>query len=306
MKLPHFLAYALRTPWAMDPAAMQTYAAILAGAYISRSGPRADIEDESGGGRAIKAGRADQQRVGGGSIAVIPVFGAIVQRASQLGMCEAGTGAAEIGAALDAAINDPAVSQVLMVFDTPGGSVFGIQELGDKIRAARAVKPVVGVADSMAASAGYWLFAQCSEAYVTPGGMVGSIGVYTAHENVAEALKAKGVEVTLVSAGKYKVEGNPFEPLGDEARADTQARVDSYYRMFTQAVSKGRGVPIDQVRNGMGEGRMLLAEDAVKAGMADGVATFDEVVSKMQRSAKPRSTRAAAFAQAQADIAGLS
>lgn len=307
MKHPYFLAYCLRTPWAMDPVAMQTYAAILVNAYTGRAGvePRADIEDEAGAGRSIKAARGEAKRAGDGAIALINVHGAIVQRASQLGPCEGGTGAQEIGNALSAAVADPAVSQVLMNFDTPGGSVFGTSELGDKIRAARAVKPVIGIADSMAASAGYWLLSQCSEAYVTPGGMVGSIGVYTAHEDVSKALEAKGVNITLVSAGKYKVEGNPFEPLSDEARADTQARVDTYYRAFVHAVAKGRGVSVDQVRNGMGEGRVLLADDALKAGMVDGVMSFDDLVAKMQRGSKQRSARAAAFAQAQADIAGL-
>jgi signal peptide peptidase SppA len=304
MKLPYFLAYCLRTPWAMDPAAMQVYAGLLAQAYAAKSaGPMAgeDAHQE----RQPKAARGQQQRAGGG-IAVIPVYGTIVQRAAQLGMCEGGTGAQEIGAALDAAVADSSISQVLLQFDSPGGSVFGIQELGDKIRSLRSQKPIVGHADSMAASAAYWLLSQCSEAYVTPGGMVGSIGVYTAHENVAKALEAQGIEVTLISAGKYKVEGNPFAPLGDEARAETQTQIDSYYRMFTQAVAKGRGVPVDQVRGGMGEGRMLLADAAVSAGMVDGVATFDEVVSKMQRGSRQRGNRAAAFASAQADIQALS
>jgi signal peptide peptidase SppA len=312
MKLPYFLAYCLRTPWAMDPSAMATYAAILARAYGAKAlGPAAadhrdDTQYDANGQPMPKAARGDQQRAGGGNIAVIPVFGPIVQRASQLGMCEAGTGAEEIGAALDAALADSSVSDILMRFDTPGGAVFGIQELGDKIRAARSQKPVVGIADSMAASAGYWLLSQCSESYLTPGGMVGSIGVYTAHQSIADALKNEGVAITLISAGKYKTEGNPFEPLGDEARAETQAMVDTYYRAFTSAVAKGRGVPVDQVRSDMGEGRMLLAEAAVKAGMVDGIRTFADVIAGMRKKGRANSARASALAQAQADIAALS
>jgi len=313
MKLPYFLAYCLRTPWAMDPAAMATYAAILARAYAAKApgimagDHRDDTQYDANGQPMPKAARGDQARAGGDSnIALINVHGPIVQRASNLGMCEAGTGAQEIGAALDAALSDQSVGQILMSFDSPGGSVFGIQELGDKIRSARAQKPIVGIADSMSASAAYWLLSQCGEAYVTPGGMVGSIGVYTAHENVAKALESEGIEITLISAGKYKVEGNPFEPLGDEARAETQAQIDTYYRMFTSAVAKGRGVPVDQVRSGMGEGRMLLAEAAQKAGMVDGVATFGEVVAGMRKKGRSSGARSALLAQAQADILAAS
>lgn len=313
MKLPFFLAYCLRTPWAMDPAAMATYAAILARAYASKAAGvmagdhRDDTQYDANGQPMPKAARGEQARAGGDSnIALINVHGPIVQRASNLGMCEAGTGAQEIAAALDAALADQSVGQILMSFDSPGGSVFGIQELGDKIRSARAQKPIIGIADSMSASAAYWLLSQCGEAYVTPGGMVGSIGVYTAHENVAKALESEGIEITLISAGKYKVEGNPFEPLGDEARAQTQAQIDTYYRMFTSAVAKGRGVPVDQVRSDMGEGRMLLAEAAAKAGMVDGVKTFSDVVAGMRKKGRANSARASAFARAQADIAALS
>jgi len=312
MKLPYFLAYCLRSAWAMDPAAMATYAAILARAYAAKAGGvmagdhRDGTQYDANGQPMPKAARGDQARAGGGNIAVIPVFGPIVQRASQLGMCEAGTGAEEIGAALDAALADSSVSDILMRFDTPGGAVFGIQELGDKIRAARSQKPVVGIADSMAASAGYWLLSQCSESYLTPGGMVGSIGVYTAHQSIADALKNEGVAITLISAGKYKTEGNPFEPLGEEARAETQAMVDTYYRAFTSAVAKGRGVPVDQVRSDMGEGRMLLAEAAVRAGMVDGVRTFADVIAGMRKKGRANSARASALAQVQADIAALS
>ena len=313
MKPPYFLAYCLRTPWAMDPAAMATYAAILARAYSAKAagvmaGDHRDDTQYDGSGQPLpKAARGDQPRAGGdSSIARINVHGPIVQRASNLGMCEAGTGAQEIGAALDAALADQSVGQILMSFDSPGGSVFGIQELGDKIRSARGQKPIVGIADSMSASAAYWLLSQCGEAYVTPGGMVGSIGVYTAHENVAKALETERIEITLISAGKYKLEGNPFQPLGDEARAETQAQIDTYYRMFTSAVAKGRGVPVDQVRSGMGEGRMLLAEAAQKAGMVDGVMTFAEVVASMRKKGRANSARASAFARAQADIAALS
>ena len=305
MKFPYFLSYCLSTPWAMDPAAMQTYAAILARAYAQRTGgaaPAAMEDGETDGAARAAVGRGPARPSGG--IALIQVFGTIVQRAAELGPCEGGTGAADISRAIDACMADETVSQVLMQFSTPGGSVFGVQELGDKIRAARAKKPIVGIADSMAASAGYWLLSQCSEAYCTPGGMVGSIGVYTAHEDMSKALESAGVKITLVSAGKYKVEGSPFEPLGDEAKADTQARVDTYYRMFTQAVAKGRGVPVDQVRGGMGEGRMLMADAAMEAKMVDGVMTMDQLVGKMQRDARQPSGGRASLLAAKVALAG--
>lgn len=267
---------------------MAAFAAMLARGYAHREGIVATEDDDvPRAPKAARSGASDRK----GSIALIRVYGVIVQRASELGPCEGGTGAEDIGNALSAALADETVSQILMQFSTPGGSVFGVGELGTQIMAARAQKPIVGIADSMAASAGYWLLSQCSEAYCTPGGMAGSIGVYSAHEDISKALDAAGIKVTLVSAGKYKTEGAPFAPLDDEARAAMQASIDGYYSMFTKAVAKGRGVGIDQVRDGMGQGRVLQADSALQAGMIDGVATFAEVVKKMARAQSQRSGR---------------
>jgi ClpP class serine protease len=109
-------------------------------------------------------------------------------------------------------------------------------------------------------------------------------------------LEQDGVKVTLISAGKFKTEGNPFEPLSDEAREAFQADIDAFYAMFTNDVAKGRGASADDVRSGFGEGRMVMARDAVKAGMADRVATFDETVARLARGDVPASR-----ARAQAD-----
>ena len=62
-----------------------------------------------------------------------------------------------------------------------------------------------------------------------------------------------------------------------------QSRVDEYYASFAKAVSRGRGVPISQVRDGMGQGRVVGAQVALEQNMVDGVATLEDVLSRMQK-----------------------
>ena len=289
MKSHHFLSFCLSTPWALMPERMAAYAAVLAHRYALRDGLKAGGLDEDDHGAPLKPS-AGPRNSGPrqGAIAVIPVHGTIVQRASQINICEGGTSTEQVSAMLQQALADETVSQILLDVDSPGGSVFGVSEMADEIRAARAQKPVVAIANSMAASAAYWIGCSAGEFYMTPGGMVGSIGVWTAHEDWSKALEEAGVNVTLISAGKYKVEGNPYGPLDEEAKTNTQKSVDDYYSMFTKAVAKGRNVPIDAVRNGMGQGRVLQADDAMAEKMVDGVMTFNEVVRKMQRAQQAR------------------
>jgi ClpP class serine protease len=100
----------------------------------------------------------------------------------------------------------------------------------------------------------------------------------------------EGVKVSLVSAGKYKTEGNPFEPLTDEAREAIQEMVDDYYSMFINAVARNRGVSASDVRGGFGEGRVVSADKAVALGMVDRVGSFSEVISEQAGRRPSRST----------------
>lgn len=267
----------LRTPWAMAPDRLAVVAQVLVRWSLDQSTPeavQADVE-------AVAARRAAAAPMDGG-VAVLPFYGIVTQRPVEKVSGPGSMSTQSFGAAFSAAMADPQVGGIVVDIDSPGGSVFGVDELAATIRGARGTKPVYAVANSLAASAAYWIGAQASEFYAAPGGQAGSIGVYAAHDDFSKALDAAGIKTTLISAGKFKTEGNPYEPLGDEARANMQQMVDAYYQDFTQSVAKGRGVPVAQVREGFGQGRVLLASDAKAAGMVDDVATLGQVIGKMQ------------------------
>lgn len=252
-------------PWALEPGA-------VAGLRLAISTPTALV-----GPPRAAAPKGQRYR---GSTAVVQVHGTLVQHPGWISLFEMGTATRDIAQQLRVALADPAVDRIIMDFSTPGGEVFGTAELADEIRSARAQKPIIGIANSMAASAGYWLLSQCSEAYAAPGAQVGSIGVLLAHADESRAMDKRGVKVTLVSSGKYKTEGNSLGPLGTEAKAHLQQQVDTYFSMFTQAVARGRGVSVDVVRSKFGQGRTLIAEDAARAGMVDGVCTLADLLAR--------------------------
>jgi ClpP class serine protease len=136
---------------------------------------------------------------------------------------------------------------------------------------------------------------------VTPFGMVGSIGVYTMHNNLEAALDKAGVKRTYIYEGSRKVEGNPTEPLGAEAKSALQKEVAYTYGQFASAVAKYRGVPVATVRadpesadQHFGGGRTYHAREAVRLGMADRIATFDETLA---RAASGRQSRRASLAR---------
>ena len=165
--------------------------------------------------------------------------------------------------------------------DSPGGNVDGVDELATEIFKARSQKPIVAVANSMAASAAFWIASAASEVVVIPSGLVGSIGIVAIHHDVSKQAENEGVKTTLISAGRFKTEGNSFEPLGDEAREAIQKLADGFMGMFVKAVARNRDVPISEVRNGFGEGRLVSAKDALRLGMVDRIGTMDETLKRL-------------------------
>ena len=234
--------------------------------------------------RAITAKRLPSVR---GTIGVLPLRGVITQRGfGGLMAFLFGDGASTVtyGEAFDVLIADDQVGAIVLDIDSPGGTVDGVTELAAKIRAGREVKPVVAVANSMAASAAYGIASAASQVVVIPSGKVGSIGVYTMHVDTTAADEAEGVKITIVKAGKYKAEA--LEPLTSEAEAAMKKTVDTYLDQFVSDVAKGRGVSASVVRKTYGEGRVVLAKDALAAGMVDRIATLEEVLAGMQASGR--------------------
>jgi capsid assembly protease len=277
----------LSTPWAMMPDRLQAIAGVLA-RWSSGQSPDDHTQFQINTDRVLRTTRkqyaAEQS---GGGIAVLPLYGVVTQRGNMVDNISGpgATSTEQFSAALRQLLADDSVSQILIDIDSPGGSVYGVAELADEIFQARAQKPIVAIANSLAASAAYWIGCSANEFYVTPGGEVGSIGVWQAHQDFSKALDESGIKTTLISAGTYKVEGNPYGPLDPEAQAFMQSRVEDYYQAFVQAVAKGRGVSNSEVTAGMGQGRVLGAQTAASQRMVDGVITFERLLATLHKRA---------------------
>jgi capsid assembly protease len=278
MKYEHIVAEVFGKPWAIVPEKLSVIAGIVAlraaGGRLAESEIRARLH-----AAAISAGPRSQQSYG--AVAVIPIRGMISNRANLMSQYSGGTSLEKLTSQFRAALADSGVKAIVFDVDSPGGTVEGVPELAEEIYKSRGQKKSIAVANVMAASAAYWLASAAGELVVAPSGAVGSIGVFSAHEDMSKALEQEGVKVTLVSAGKYKTDGSDIEPLSDTARADMQAKVDAFYGMFVKSVARGRRASQDDVRGGFGQGRMVLAAAAVKEGMADRVATMDDTLARL-------------------------
>lgn len=237
---------------------------------------------------ALKASN-DRASESGNGVAVIPLQGGLANRGyNSLSAFKARVNAAAANAEIGAIVLD---------VDSPGGSVAGTPEAAAAVAAAAKTKRVVAVVDTLCASAAYWIASQASEIVLAPSGEVGSIGVLAVHMDMSEMLKAAGITATVMRSVPGKADVSPFEPLSSGALDHMQAQIGALHAQFVRAVAAGRGASIDTVSNTYGQGRTLLADQALRAGMVDKIGSLADAVSSLRtKSGTIRRRSALAFA----------
>jgi HK97 family phage major capsid protein len=315
MKYAHIIAEVLGTPWAILDSKFDAIVSVLsrceAGERFTEEEIRAAVGerkqqrepyclDENGVRVAFgvdpvaNSGSATSK---GKLIAILPIYGMILPRQADFDMSEAGSSIEAMRKQFRAALNSPDVKAILLDVDSPGGSVYHVDEFAKEIFDGRSQKKIVAQINPLAASAAYYLASQAEEIAITPSGEVGSIGVRAMHQDLSKALEAKGVKITTLTFGKYKAENNPYEPMTDEGKAQMQSRLNDYGAMFEKAVARGRGLSVADVGKNFGEGRVFGAADGKKRGMVDRVATLDDTLRRLGGDAQ--SSRVAMGAGAQ-------
>lgn len=292
-------------PWAIRQSALETMCAV-----VQARADGVELTKDEIQARIAANARPTQQIIG--TVGVIPVYGILAQRMNMFLDISGGTSYQQLLSQFRVMRDDPQVKAIVFEHDSPGGEVFGLLEAAEEIFSARDRKRLIAVVNPCAASASLFLAAACHEIVVTPSGQVGCIGTILCHTDYSKQNEMLGEDPTYIVSSPYKAEANPDEPLGDEALKHLQAQVDAYGDQFEKFVAKGRGVTVAQVKADFGGGRMLLAKDAVKAGLADRVATFDDTIAKLVGRRSVNGARSvvigpavgAVTASAQADGAG--
>ena len=219
-------------------------------------------------------------------IAYVPVEGELVHRFGHLDPYSGMTGYDAIKLKSRMIGEDRAVKGALFDFDTPGGEVYGADAAAEAIYELREVMPVWALVNEMAMSSGYWLASAAHNVFVPPTGDLGSIGVFMLHVDWSRALDADGITVTIIHAGAHKVDGDPFHPLPDDVRAVFQAEAETIRALFAAKVARNRGLTEETVLDT--EARIFMGPAAVDAGLADAVASEDDVFAEFaERLARP-------------------
>ena len=283
MKYARILLAVASEIWAMQPEKLEAMIAFLA---LQAEGVKFDAEDIEARISPQTAAAVARRE---GAVAILPLRGVIANRMNMFSSISGGTSNEAFAATMRATVADDAIKAIILDVDSPGGTVQGTEELSSLIHSMRGEKPIIAQVNATAASAAYWIASAADEIVMTPTGWVGSIGAMTVHDDISAAMEKAGVKRTVIQSAEYKNESPPHLPLTDEARAQLEAQCSFFDKMFVDRVASNRNISPALVRSDFGKGRMVIGSAAVKAGMADRIATMDETLARFGASRTPPS-----------------
>ncbi len=271
--------------WAIEPDKLREIQAIYA---THLRGEKIDIAAlEARMGRPL-SNEQQAYTVEPGGVAVLRMSGVIAPKANLFMQVSGGMSTQMATKQLESATADPRVRSSILALDTPGGNVIGTPEMSSAVYELSKIKPIVTHSDGALASAGYWIGSAANAVYISgPTVQVGSIGVVVDRSyNPASSSREESIV-----AGRYKRFSKSNEPLSDEARAIVQADVDYVYSLFVDQVAAYRDTTSEQVLERMADGRVFRGQQAIDAGLVDGVLTLDALVESMATDPAPYAKR---------------
>jgi len=210
-------------------------------------------------------------------VAIVALSGPMMKHVSSL---SGGSSTVLARRQVRAAVADPDVKAVLLVIDSPGGTVAGTFDLADDVAAAAQKKPLVAYIEDLGASAAYAVASQASRIAANRGALVGSIGTYAVIDDYSGRAGQLGIKVHVVRAGEFKGAGVAGTEVTERQLAEWQRIVDQSNAHFLAAVSAGRRLPAARVAE-LADGRVHLAADAVSLGLIDAVESLDQTLAAL-------------------------
>ncbi|WP_299313717.1 S49 family peptidase [uncultured Halomonas sp.] len=230
-----------------------------------------------------------------GNVGLVKISGSLVADEDIYNMWFGETAYQTVNTAIKSLIEDPNVSQILTIWDTPGGDASGVNDFGSFLKDADKIKPVHAWTGTMALSAGYWGAACCRSIRASELGETGSIGAVAKFRSYARMLEEEGIDTIIARSAPMKAILQSEEPIDDKKRAYLQSKVDQLHTYFVGHVKKARPKLKELSESQWATGETFFADKAIDLGLVDGPAiSLNALVSQLQ--AKIDKTKSTTYA----------
>jgi protease-4 len=192
---------------------------------------------------------------------------------------------------LQQAVDDKRVKAIILRIDSPGGEVVASDTIYQAVVAAREKKPVVANINTMGASGAYYVAVGADYIVANELSITGSIGVIMESFTVSGLADKIGVKFYTFKSGKYKDIMNPTREPTEDEKALVQGMVMEVYDKFVGIVAEERDMKVDDLKNGLADGRILSGKQALANGFVDGLGYFDDAIDKAEELASIKRAR---------------
>jgi len=274
---PHLISAILNEPWAISREYVLGSSSLISSIFDSkiafeRGEPALPTMHDIIARRSATGSVAASQNNDVKHIQVINITGPVMKHDQYCGPA----GMKSMGGWIQAADRDPAVDGILLVVDSPGGTVAGTEELGAIIKGTK--KPIVGFIDDLAASAGYWLVSNCDEVHANnTTAQVGSIGVMLTFTDIQPALEKQGVVFHVVTAPQSTHKTEMYDKLraGDYEEYQNTVLLPLADKFIDNVKSNRPNATEDQFT-----GKVFFAQDVVGT-LIDSISSFDQALQRV-------------------------
>jgi protease-4 len=171
---------------------------------------------------------------------------------------------------IEEARTDSSARAMLLVIDSPGGSMAGGEALHGALKRFAEKKPIVALMGGTAASAGYMIAMPAQHVLAREATVTGSIGVLLQSFDISELMARLGVRPDILATGPFKAQPNPFQPLTDQGRAEMMRVLEDLHGQFIAMVVAGRRMDEARVRP-LADGRVFTGRQALGLGLIDAI-----------------------------------
>ncbi len=202
--------------------------------------------------------------------AVIPVNGPLMRSPNFISAFFGSDTYEDIARMTREAEQDPDVKRIAYTVNSPGGTIDGVDMLGQTIKATS--KPTVAYVDNMALSAAYWIASQTDKIVATsPTAEFGSIGVVVEGWDMSGIMEKAGAKRVLITSTDAPEKKNSRLLTTEKGQAAMVKRLDAIHEVFVERVSSGRNTSVDDINQNFGRGGVVSAREALTKGMIDNI-----------------------------------
>ena len=207
-----------------------------------------------------------------------------VVRLEDLIFSDSSASAPQVNRGLQDSFAHPETQAVIMLVNSPGGSVVHSGQIYDEIRRLRQSYPQIplhAVVGDMALSGGYYVAAAADMIYTDRASLVGSIGVISGGFGFIGTMEKLGMERRLYTAGEHKALLDSFSPEKPDEIAFWQELLDESHRQFIDRVREGRGERLQEGSADLFSGLIWTGSQALGLGLIDGLKSVHDVAEEL-------------------------